>query len=136
MRPEMDRRRMMNVSQRMAAAVLMGMAGCAAANGREPTHMPPPSVQPPAAPAARATPIYTDLAASAQRELAAAMKSSDPLMRIHALEVIRETAPQGQDEAALAALADRDAGVRFAAAMVCGERRIAAAKPRLALLAA
>lgn len=120
----------------MAAVVsVVGVAVGCAASGREPTHMPPPVAPPPAAPAARATPINADLAVSAQKELTAALKSSDPLMRMHALEVVRETAPDGQEQAALAALADRDAGVRFAAAMVCGERRIAGAKSRLLLLA-
>jgi HEAT repeat protein len=96
---------------------------------------PKPTVQPPTPPPRENVPLDPDLRSAADRELSAALRSDDPILRVHALEGIRDGNSKNHTSEILKALADTQAVVRFAAALAAGELRIAEAhKPLLALI--
>jgi HEAT repeat protein len=76
-----------------------------------------------------------ELRAAADRELSDAMKSGDPILRVHALEGIRDGNSGHHHQEILRALADPQAVVRFAAALAAGELKIAQAHDPLLAVA-
>lgn len=115
------------VSAGLVASI--GLAGCASGAGgrRTQTYMPQASAKLDPGPARRAVDLDPSLASAAQAELGAGLRAPDPLMRMHALEILRETSRNGQSDKILLALGDRDPGVRFAAAMAAGDLRLESA---------
>jgi HEAT repeat protein len=74
------------------------------------------------------------LAAAADRELTQALSASDPILRVHALEGIRDSSASRHQHDILLALKDAERRVRFAGALAAGELRIKEAhEPLLAL---
>lgn len=117
-------------------ALGLGLAGCASdAPKRGQTYMPKASARPLNVPPTRDVALDPALASAAQNELGLGLRAPDPLMRMHALEILRETSRNGQADKILQALGDRDPGVRFAAAMTAGELRLESARRQLLLLA-
>jgi HEAT repeat protein len=80
-------------------------------------------------------PMDPALVDAAKREVNKALQSSDPLVRIQALEALRNVPGADAENHIVNALRDRDGGVRFAAAMMAGELRVASASPVLLGLA-
>ena len=70
----------------------------------------------------------------ARRVLLAGLGSHDPVIRAHAIEGLRESLGTTAKMDVVKCLGDPDPLVRFAAAMACGEMRIAEAKPALLYL--
>jgi HEAT repeat protein len=74
------------------------------------------------------------LAAAADRELTQELGATDPILRVHALEAIRQSGATQHSKDILLALNDHEARVRFAAALAAGELRLSEAhEPLLAL---
>ena len=96
--------------------------------------MPKPRQAPPAPPR-RDVPLDPALAAAARRQVDAALRHSDPIVRTQALETLRYSPGPDAERQVIAALADPQPGVRFAAAMMAGELRVAQARPALVRLA-
>ncbi len=116
----------------------IALAGCASGGGEQRTRksMRPPKT-PPAVPQRAEVPINADLQALARTELnRAASQSTSPLIRAHAIELMRDASPVEAVPHVLRGLDDSEPVVRFAAALAAGELRIADAHARLRELAA
>lgn len=86
---------------------------------------PPPTVN---------VPLDLSLSAAADRELTEALRATDPILRVHALEAIRQSGAVNHASDILASLNDHEPRVRFAAALAAGELELQEAhKPLLAL---
>ncbi len=92
--------------------------------------MPKPK-EPPIPPPPKAVVIDPDLVATARRELELALEASDPTLRVHALEGLKETVGAEVGPGVVRALGDPQPPVRFAAAMAAGDLKLAAAKGTL-----
>jgi HEAT repeat protein len=87
--------------------------------------MPDPPKELPLPEKAVPTPLDPALRAAADRELSAALQSSDPIIRVHALEAMRETdGLTHHKNEILSALSDPEPRTRFAAALAAGGLRI------------
>jgi HEAT repeat protein len=95
------------------------------------TYMPGVPTPPPAYPKAVPTPIDPALQSGARAEIQTDLRSSDEVIRAHALETIKDLRLSDLDPQVIAALQDRSRLVRKAAAMVIGELQIKAAADRL-----
>lgn len=128
----------------LAGLLLIVAAGCAGPGGKT-GYLPQPPKQPAPPPPAHPQPIDENLILDANRELTAALSSSDAFVRAHALEAIRDTnalslSANHETDArphaiqairaagaathrreVIAALGDHESIVRFAAAMAAGE---------------
>ena len=89
---------------------------------------------PPTVPARENVPIDPALQQQAKAELMAAVESSDPVIRAHAIEALRETAGVDAADTIIKHLTDDAAIVRFAAALAAGELRLPGAKEGLLVL--
>jgi HEAT repeat protein len=96
--------------------------------------MKPPKA-PPAVPARVETPINQQLQADAKAELVRGAESSMPLVRAHAIELMREANLDDAGPHVMRGLEDDANVVRFAAAMAAGELRVAEAHDKLRKLA-
>lgn len=118
------------------SAVLVLAAGCppqgaSGPPGQRRTYAVPPAKAPPAPPPAKAMALDPQLAQAARQEVESALRSNDPLLRIFAIETMREVNRPDWYNEILLALADREAPVRFAAAMAAGELRLGQARQQL-----
>ena len=106
------------------------MAGC---GPKTPTQQkvlgPPPG--PPSYPPAKAMPIDTPWQDQARRELDVDLKSSDEVIRAHALEVVKNVKPHDAGSIISVALNDQSPLVRKAAALAAGELREASVQNQL-----
>lgn len=89
----------------------------------------PPS--PPPVPPQRDMPIDSSLQAQAHQELESALRDSDPLIRAHALEVVKNVNLTGAGPILTSALMDRSPLVRKAAALAAGEMQVRVSEDRL-----
>ncbi|HZK82375.1 MAG TPA: HEAT repeat domain-containing protein [Humisphaera sp.] len=96
---------------------------------------PKPTAQPPAPPPRQNVALDPELRAAADRELSESLKSADPILRVHALEGIRDSNSTTHQDEILKALHDPQPVVRFAAALTAGELKIAAAHDPLLAIA-
>jgi len=94
-----------------------------------------PPAPPPSYPAQRKVPLDPRLAEAAERELTDALNSTDPIIRVHALEALPQIKGPAHNEQILHALNDPEAVVRFAAALAAGQLKLAAAHEPLLKLA-
>ena len=116
-----------------ALLMLAGLfsAGCGAHPDFVKGRMPDAPKPPPAYPAMKNVPLDETLRASAQQELAAALHSSDPEVRAHAIEAVRQTSGVKQSGDILAALDDPAPLVRYAACLAAGELQLREAHEKL-----
>src|SRR5689334_7514911 len=77
--------------------------------------------RPPPAPPAHAESINLELRSEASKTLVESVGDTDPVIRAHAIEGIRDTMGVGGRRHIVAALDDRAAVVRFSAAVAVGE---------------
>ena len=121
-----------------ASALVASSFGCSGGRGQradERGKMVGPSKQPPAPPARKDVPLDPDLRAEAEKEVAAALASTDSRRRVVALEVLRLVDAGDLRAKIIQSLGDRSAGVRIAAAMAAGELKMRSAhRPLLARL--
>jgi HEAT repeat protein len=103
--------------------------------GKLPRRVMQPPKPPPAVPPVVQTPIDEQLQAEAKAELVRGAESSTPLVRAHALELMREASFAGAGPYVMRGLDDDAPVVRFAAAMAAGELRVADAREKLRKLA-
>src|SRR5580692_8945280 len=87
--------------------------------------------QPPGYPSAVKTPIDTALQDRARQELDTDLKSSDEIIRAHALEVVKNAKLRDAGPILLVALNDQSPLVRKAAALAAGELRETSVEDRL-----
>lgn len=87
--------------------------------------------EPPAPPPRREVPVDPARVEAARNELFGAAKSSDELIRAHAIEGIRESMGSAGRNVIVEAFVDPAPLVRFAAAMAAGELRLDNVKPLL-----
>ena len=107
----------------LLCVALMGCAGGGGGTGRKGVRS-APKVPPPVPPRAN-VPLDPGLQQQAKAELhRAAQQSTQPLIRAHALELMREVEPDEATQVVSRGLEDEAAVVRFAAAMAAGELRI------------
>jgi HEAT repeat protein len=100
------------------------MSGChngQASMGQKVLDAPP---EPPPVPPARQVPIDAALQQRARAEVDAALHCGDPVIRAHALEVVKNVNLGGAGPILTAALSDRSPLVRKAAAMAAGEMQV------------
>jgi HEAT repeat protein len=93
---------------------------------------------PPTASVAKEAPVHRSnvqvresLRTAAKEMLQTGVASQDPLIRMHAIEGIKDSLGASGAKEILAALRDPEPAVRFAAAMAAGELRLVYAKPTL-----
>jgi HEAT repeat protein len=114
-------------------------AGCQGGGKKDGTAMnrvvAPPPKEAPDAPPRVDVPVDPTLMASARRQVTTALQSSDPLLRSQAVEALRSAPDATATNQIIAALGDRDRGVRFGAAMMAGELGIKPAYAKLRQLA-
>jgi HEAT repeat protein len=108
----------------ITAFTLLGCEGKA-------THMPGMPTPPPPYPKAVSMPIDPALQKQARAEIQSAIHSNDPIIRVHAMETIKDLRLTDADQDVIAALRDRSMLVRSAAAMTVGELQIKAAADQL-----
>jgi HEAT repeat protein len=94
-----------------------------------------PTPAPPPPPARQDVSIDPDLQAAADREISQSLKMDDPILRVHALEAIRDSNSTRHEPEVLKALGDPQAVVRFAAALTVGELKIEKAHDTLLAMA-
>jgi len=115
----------------------LAVAGCAGGEGKKSekvrVHRPPKA--PPPVPAQVDTPIDPSLQAQARAELKRGAESSAPLVRAHAIEMMRDAAPEEAPTYVVKGLDDKAAVVRFASALAAGELRVRDARDALHRLA-
>jgi HEAT repeat protein len=115
--------------------LLLSVQGCA---GRgtggvvRPYQLPKP---PPAVPATRHVRLDPALMAEARQEILKTYRSSDPVLRAHAIESMQNTVPAEMAQQILAGLSDNSPLVRFAATVAVGQLELNEAKPKLLTLA-
>lgn len=126
----------MNKKHLWALAMLAMVIGCAQQGEQPPSPSPLPArpretkrVEPP--PARRAMEVPDSLKRAARDVLTAAIADRDGLLRMHAVEGIKDALGSGGRDQILAAFSDPQAPVRFVAAMAAGELRLEAALPLL-----
>src|SRR5579862_2862058 len=125
----------MNSIQFVIAAFALSLAcGCGGLNQKMGKPPGTPIDAPPPPPRVN-VPLDPKLRASAERELTVEFRASDPLLRVHSLEAMRDANATAHQAEIVSALADQEPRVRFAAALACGEMRIAAARQRLLSIA-
>ncbi|HEX2971518.1 MAG TPA: HEAT repeat domain-containing protein [Tepidisphaeraceae bacterium] len=112
---------------------VVGLMGCVLLAGCGTTRNTPPQAQ-----VASDTPVRRShgevresLRTTAKETLQTAATSRDPLIRMHALEAIKDSMGAAGAKEILAALRDPEPTVRFAAAMAAGELRLVHAMPTL-----
>lgn len=117
--------------------VLFGVLLCLSV-GCAPTAQSKPAGRPasaprrlPAVPAPKPQPVASELNEAARKEITAAARSRDPLVRAHALESIRQLGGSVDNIEILRGLSDPEPVVRFAAAMAAGELGLADAHQSL-----
>jgi HEAT repeat protein len=93
-----------------------------------------PPKEPPRVPARQNVTLDPALQESARQEIKTASTSSNPLIRAHSIEAMRESMGETASESIIAALVDPEAIVRFAAALASGELRLHQAKDQLLVL--
>ncbi len=116
----------------------LALAGCAGGGGQQRTlkSMRPPKT-PPSVPDRVDVAVNPDLQAQARTELnRAASQSTSPLIRAHAIELMRDASPVEAIPHVLRGLNASEPVIRFATALAAGELRIADAHARLRELAA
>ncbi len=114
----------------------VALAGCAGGGGKQTIRSMKPPKTPPPVPKRVDVPVATSLQTQARAELnRAASQSTSPLIRAHAIELIRETSPDEAVPHVLRGLEDGAPVVRFAAALAAGELRVAEAQGPLRQLA-
>jgi len=86
-----------------------------------------PTKLPPAYPAAHDVSLDPQLRAEADVELQKDLRASSPELRAHAIEAVQETAGTSHTSEIIAALADPDPLVRYAAGLAAGELRLSGA---------
>jgi HEAT repeat protein len=123
----------------LLALMVAPSAGCAGGgkDGKQPVRrtMRPPKAPPPVPPRVD-TPVPESLRTQARTELnRLAGQSTSPLIRAHAIELMRTAAPEDVPPHVLRGLDDQAPVVRFASAMAAGELRITDARERLRELA-
>jgi HEAT repeat protein len=96
--------------------------------------VPQPKDAPPAPPKGDVA-VDPTLMATARQCVSQSLRSSDPLLRSQAVEALRNSPDAQATSQILAALDDRDRGVRFGAAMMAGELQLKQAYPKLKRLA-
>ena len=106
----------------LATLPLPAVTGCGSHNrgGIAPAN--PASIKPPPHPTQ--VPIDPQLQAAAKQELADALRSTEPEIRAHALEGMRQVMGADAAPQILQALHDPDPRVRFAGAMAAGELKL------------
>jgi HEAT repeat protein len=97
------------------------LAGCGPRMDQQKVLGPPK--EPPAYPQAKAMPIDSAWQAQARKELDVDLKSSDEIIRAHALEVVKNVKPHDAASIISVALNDQSPLVRKAAALAAGELR-------------
>jgi HEAT repeat protein len=110
--------------------VLGMLAGCGPRTPTEQKVLGLPK-QPPGYPSAVKTPIDTALQDRARKELDTDLKSSDEVIRAHALEVVKNAKLRDAGPILLVALNDQSPLVRKAAALAAGELRETSVEDRL-----
>jgi HEAT repeat protein len=111
----------------LLAASCAGPGGGGRSVGVEPAK--PKEVPPPAPP--RDVPVDPALQAAAKDVLNRSLSASDPVLRAHAIEGLRETQGESAGPRIVQAMSDGSPVVRFAAAFAAGELRLASARERL-----
>ncbi|HEV2294924.1 MAG TPA: HEAT repeat domain-containing protein [Tepidisphaeraceae bacterium] len=112
------------------------LAGCAGSGGKQARRTMRAPKSPPPVPPRVDMPIPSSLVAQAKLELnRLAAQSTSPLIRAHAIELMRETSPDDAPPHVLRGLEDPEPVVRFAAALAAGELRLDEAQDRLRQLA-
>jgi len=114
-------------------SLLLGL-GCGPKMEKTPRRMNKEPEPPPAVPARRNVPIDPTLQQEAKKELMTAVESSDPLIRAHAIEALRDTLGVDAAGTIIKHLSDDGAIVRFASAVAAGELRLAQAKSTLLVM--
>src|ERR1051326_2435850 len=104
----------------------ISLAGCASRN--EPIHRPVQVKHPPAGPASQPLALDPALAANARQQIFSSLASSDPVLRAHAVEAMKQALGAKASSQIISALSDKDPIVRFAATLAAGELRLADAK--------
>lgn len=115
----------------LVVAVGLMAAGCQGGAPSAKGRMPGPPKPPPAYPQARDVPVDPQLQSAARQELASSLRSTDPNVRAHAVEAIRQSEPAEHRPDILRALRDPDPLVRYAAAMAAGDLKLEEAHPIL-----
>ncbi len=112
-------------------ALLPGCHPGAEATPRRMDKIPEP---PPAGPERRDLPIDPALQQAARAELVAGASSTDPIIRSHAIEAMRETIGADSPDIIIKHLSDPVPVVRFSAALAAGELRLPQAREALLVL--
>src|SRR5690606_25255870 len=115
----------------MVLCLLVAVGGCAQRQFKRGSTGTPTPRQAPPPPPVKNMPISPELEARAAEELGRAVSSDQPLIRAHAIEALTRIGGEGIEDAIVQALHDPAGIVRFAGVMAAGERRVAAALPRL-----
>lgn len=110
-------------------------AGAGNGEGKPQGRMPNLPHEAPQAPPPSDVPLDPALAAAADRELTQALTATDPILRVHALEGLRQSGATRHTKDFLVALNDHEARVRFAAAIAVGELRLQEAHEALLAIA-
>jgi HEAT repeat protein len=119
-------------------ASLVLIPGCGSGGKKGPSkrevRLNQPPKPPPPVPARVNVPVDQGLRDLAWQELSLAKASSDPIIRAHALEGMKDSVGANAAEALTSGLTDDAAIVRFSATMAIGELRIASAKKQVLAL--
>lgn len=121
----------------LASALLLSLTACAPTAPQEKTPTPPsPSGKSdiPLPPPPVAMDVSATLKESAKAQLVTSLAATDPGIRTHAVEGVKDALGTGGRQYLLAALSDPDPLVRFAACMACGEVRLEEARAKVSTL--
>ena len=114
------------------AVVASPLGGCGGKGGDREVRLNQPPKPPPVVPSVVQTPVDQELRNLAWQELSVAKGASNPLIRAHALEGMKDSVGASAADAILSGLSDEAGIVRFAAALAAGELKLAQARSTLA----
>lgn len=116
------------------ALLIPAAAGCGGKRKGKSVRMNRLPEQPPAPPPRVNMPIDPALQSSAKAEMMKALSSSNPLVRAHAIEGLKDAMGPAAAGTIMQYLNDPSGVVRFAATLAVGELRVQQAKPQLLVL--
>jgi HEAT repeat protein len=123
------------ISTLFVSTLTITLLGCGGGDKGEdknrPFIAPPAPKEAPKAPPKQNVAVDKSLAMIARQEVKDALRSSDPLVRSQGLECLRGMNDADAAQQIVHALNDREAGVRFGAAMMAGELKVQQARPVL-----
>jgi HEAT repeat protein len=112
------------MNKKLIGWLLAGLiAGCASAPRNDPKTLPPPP-QTPAAPKYSPEALDSNLRAKAKAELLTEAGADDPFLRCNAIEALSDVDPADAGPVVLKELSNKQASVRFAAAVAAGQIKL------------